>query len=56
MGKCMDQANAGYPDYKIYDFVGCDDAVTAEAAEDSGAGTLSYLASACAVTALLLLV
>ena len=56
IGKCMDQANAGYPDYKIYDFVGCDDAVTAEAAEDSGAGTLSYLASACAVTALLLLV
>ena len=48
IGKCMDQANAGYPDYKIYDFVGCDDY--------SGAGTLSYLASACTVTALLLLV
>jgi hypothetical protein len=48
IGKCMDQANAGYPDYKIYDSVGCDDY--------SGAGTLSYLASACTVTALLLLV
>jgi hypothetical protein len=49
----MDQATAEYPDYKIHDFVGCDDYD-----DYSGAGTLSYLATglACAVTALLLLV
>jgi len=53
IGTCMDQATAEYPDYKIHDFVGCDDYD-----DYSGAGTLSYLATglACAVTALLLLV